>query len=144
MQLFLMDNWTKPRPPTLGDVFPGIWEVKCCYPETWPVSSPVPSLPQFQRPHRLRCFTQPMKCLKDTESVSGHGFLSAGLPGWSQLSISVPCMHSSSSAWTYTYWWPGSAHVQSTKMASLHSRSHTSDSPEASMLSYIALARSHL
>lgn len=47
---------------------------------------PPPSLPQFQRPHRLRCFTQPMKCLKDTESVSGHGFLSAGLPEGSQLS----------------------------------------------------------
>lgn len=63
-----------------------------------------PPFPQFQRPHRLRCFTQPMKCLKDTESVSGHGLLlSAGLPEGCPLSTSVPCMHSSSSsAWIHT------------------------------------------
>lgn len=86
-----------------------------------PAPSSLP--PQLQRPHRLRCFTQPMKCLKDTESVSphGHGVLSAGLPGGTGLSLSVSlpvslsvsCMHSSSSAWIY--WWPVSAHVQSTK-----------------------------
>lgn len=65
-------NWTKPQRPSN-------WQT--CYDrETWLVSSPLPSspapppLPQFQRPHRLRCFTQPMKCLKDTESVSWAWF----------------------------------------------------------------------
>lgn len=54
---------------------------------TCPPPSLPPFLPHLQRPHRLRCFTQPMKCLKDTESVSGHGFLSAGLPGGTRLSL---------------------------------------------------------
>lgn len=73
------------------------WNLTCQF--TCPLP---PFLPQLQRPHRLRCFTQPMKCLKDTESVSGHGFLSARLPGGTRLSLSVSCMHSSSSAWIYT------------------------------------------
>lgn len=118
-----------------------------CYPETWPLSLHVPSpfppslppfLPQLQRPHRLRCFTQPMKCLKDTESVSphGHGFLSAGLPGGTHLYLSMSCMHSSSTAWIY--WWPDNAHVQSTKqqLQKLSTRSHTWR-PRASVLSYM-------
>lgn len=114
------------------------WNLTCQF--TCSLPSPLPSslpsflpsflppfLPQLQRPHRLRCFTQRMKCLKDTESVSphGHGFLSAGLPGGTRLSFSVSCMHSSSSAWIYG--WPGSAHVQSTKQQlqeTLHSLSH--------------------
>lgn len=76
------------------------------------------SFPHFQRPHRLRRFTQPMKCLKDIESVSGYGMATplhhtstSSLEG-SSLSLSRMRIHLPlPSAWM---WWSGNAHVQST------------------------------
>lgn len=107
-----------------------------------PPPSLPPSLPHLQKPHRLRCFTQPMKCLKDTESVSphGHGFLSAGLPEGTRLSLSISCMHSSSAAWIYGGL-VASMYNQQTETDSTHS--HTCQ-PGASRLFYVLLVCSSI